>query len=813
MGKVIAALVLLFALATAAPATAMELVGSMHEHSGYSDGWPGSRPADYYASGKGFGLDFMLGSDHSDTLALPIVASDYCTDDPTPCALADPVNPADSFRKWDATAEQAAAATTDSFTAGRGFEWTSDRFGHINVYFSRNYSNAKLDGGYADMATFWQSLATGPDAGGFADGVATFNHPGAKKLSDSDPGFNWDDFAYIPANDQRMVGIEVFNDADDYGSWYPHALDKGWHLGAVGAEDLGHRKSDDWGGPRWAKTVIDATDRSPGAIKAALLARHFYAVRDRNLRLSYSVNGQEEGARLQQRAGDKLDVDASVSDPRLTLELVTSGGKVVASGTGALHVSRAADPGERYYFVRARDGDRPMAYSSPVWVEAQRAPLNGARWLAGDLHVHTCFSHDAYCGPDDDNTGIDEAYTFGLPVEARFAEASVRGLDFLAITDHNDVRSSSDPGFGTHGVVGIPAYENSLHGHAQMLGARHLYPADANDPASVNAAADALRADGGVFQINHPVARGHNVTDCSARDLDWGYGYDVVPDTLEVWNLATPQMEDATAWWECWLDRGVHLPATGGSDSHWASIDAVSGAGNPTTWVLSTQDSEKGVLDGLRAGRTSITRLPPAEGGAPLLLEADANHDGTYEAVEGDTVPPGTPMRVRTDGPVSGLVRVRANDQTLVDDAPLPVTFAAPDKPGWVRAEMRLTPKSVEDTLGCTAIPGAPDPTPCAGDQVLAALTSPIYVGKADAPTTTTPPPPGPTTTPPPPAASVPSSSEPPPQSAPGAPASQAAPATPSTTRTTASAPSYTGHGWRSSKRRARDKIRRSRHR
>src|SRR5262245_2022810 len=178
-----AACALVALLALPGQAGAVELIGSLHEHSGYSDGWPGSRPADYYASGKGFGLDFMGGSDHSDTFGLPIVASDYCTDDPTPCALADPVNPADSFRKWDATAEQAAAATTPGFTAFRGFEWTSDRFGHINVYFSRNYSNAKTDGGYAAMDTFWNWLTTGPDLGGGADGVATFNHPGAKKLS------------------------------------------------------------------------------------------------------------------------------------------------------------------------------------------------------------------------------------------------------------------------------------------------------------------------------------------------------------------------------------------------------------------------------------------------------------------------------------------------------------------------------------------------------------------------------------------------------------------------------------------------------
>src|SRR5262249_3700690 len=138
-------------------------VGSLHEHSAYSDGWPGSRPADYYASGRGHGLDFMGGSDHSDNTGLPMSFSAYCADpsqsgyDPAPpgCAPADAVNPADSFRKWDATGEQAAAATTPAFTAFRGFEWTSDRFGHINVYFSSRWINAKGDGGYATMDSFY----------------------------------------------------------------------------------------------------------------------------------------------------------------------------------------------------------------------------------------------------------------------------------------------------------------------------------------------------------------------------------------------------------------------------------------------------------------------------------------------------------------------------------------------------------------------------------------------------------------------------------------------------------------------------------
>jgi hypothetical protein len=342
----LAALAALLLLPTSA--SALELVGSLHEHSGYSDGWPTSTPATFYASGRGHGLDFMGGSDHSDNTALPFSTSQYCVDDPTQpgCAIA-------GLNKWADTATQARQSSTAAFTAFRGFEWTSDRFGHINVYFSRDYTNAKIDGGYAAMSTFYDWLTR-------SDGIATFNHPGDKKLSTDDPAYDWDDFAYVPAADAQMVGIEVYNSAKDFGQFYAHALDKGWHVGAVGAEDLGHDRGDDWGGPGQAKTVILADHRSPAALKAAMQARRFYAVAGPQYRLAFTVDGVPMGSRL--AAGGPVHVQATGPG---TLELVTGGGRVLATGDRALDLGVAP---ERYVFVRARVGDAVVAYSSPVWV-------------------------------------------------------------------------------------------------------------------------------------------------------------------------------------------------------------------------------------------------------------------------------------------------------------------------------------------------------------------------------------------------------------------------------------------------------------
>jgi hypothetical protein len=726
----------------------LELVGSVHEHSSYSDGWPGTTPTTYFESAKRYGLDFLGSGEHSDNADVPVTASDGCLGPALPSCIAPGT---DHFSKWDATLDRAHAATTGAFTGFRGFEWTSDRFGHINVYFSRNDANAKADGGYATMETFYRWLTTGPNLGGGADGVATFNHPGAKKLTD-EPEVNWNDFAYVPAVDNIMAGLEVFNDDSEYGTsrdvpegYYVRALDKGWHVGAVGAEDL-HGipgETEDYGSPRWAKTVILSTDRSESSLKAAMQARRMYALRyNDGRRLSFTVDGEVMGSRLVRKPQSAVRIVGTSNRPGDSLEIVTSGGRVVASGTGAVDSTMRWRPSDRYYFMRVKAGDEWVGYSSPVWITpVQTAPVG--QWLAGDLHVHTCYSHDAYCPPDDDNTGPEEFYTLSGDVDERFTEASLRGLDYLAITDHNDVRSITDPGFGSHGVLGVRGYEHSLSGHAQVLGVDHLYtPGDG--AAGVSSMADAVRGDGGVFQINHPSDQLLVPLEDDCRDtsnLDWGYGFDVRPDTLEVWNIgfhlqppapAGNSNDDSLTYWECWLNRGQRIGATGGSDSHWLSTSLVQGPGNPTTWIYAAERSERGVLDALRAGRTSISLVPPVLGGLRLLLEGDADGDGVYEAMIGDDVPPGTLMRVRAEGsPAAGVVEVRANGKTIVDDQLVvggqAVTFRSPHKAGWVRAT--LSGPDLRDERAATCDPLVGDQTTyCRNKIVMLALTSPIYL-------------------------------------------------------------------------------------
>jgi hypothetical protein len=336
----------------------------------------------------------MGSSEHSDNADLPTVFSEYCLNGDMPmCAVADDDMPANSFRKWDATLEYARAASDESFTGFRGFEWTADVFGHINVYFSDNDENAKTDGGYGvTMATFWEWFTRDRSLGGGSDGIATFNHPGDKcSLGKMDPTCDWNQFEYVPAADQRMVGIELFNGRKDFGQYYVQALDKGWHVGAVGAEDKGHDKADRWGSSSYAKTVMlfptvirceivvpypDLLPRqqltcAEQRLHEAMLARRTYGVLDNTVRIQMDAGGEPMGARISRPAGSTVPLTVSATgDTPARIEIVTTGGTVVASGLASgLSYDIPVTGGEHWYFARILDAvGKPQAYSSPVWV-------------------------------------------------------------------------------------------------------------------------------------------------------------------------------------------------------------------------------------------------------------------------------------------------------------------------------------------------------------------------------------------------------------------------------------------------------------
>jgi hypothetical protein len=212
----------------------------------------------------------------------------------------------------------------------------------------------------------------------------------------------------------------------------------------------------------------------------------------------------------------------------------------------------------------------------------------GYRWVAGDFHCHSQHS--------DGSLGLAELA----------ALARGRGLDFLAVTDHNTVSHFPHlEAAGAHyGVALLPGQEvTTPHGHANCIG--QVGWADfrtAPDDWMVKA-----ESEGGMASLNHPVL----------GSLSWSMRLEHQPALVELWHASWDRSSsDALRFWS---SLGAPVPV-GGSDFHRpGDIDATGAElwpGAPTTWVEVEEDgteqspSLENVLAGLRAGAVSISASP-----------------------------------------------------------------------------------------------------------------------------------------------------------------------------------------------------------
>ncbi|MPV37777.1 CehA/McbA family metallohydrolase [Georgenia subflava] len=216
----------------------------------------------------------------------------------------------------------------------------------------------------------------------------------------------------------------------------------------------------------------------------------------------------------------------------------------------------------------------------------------GLTWFAGDFHAHTVHS-------DGDQSIAELA-----------ARATARGLDFLAVTDHNTTSHHPHlPAVGAaYDLALLPGQEVTTHrGHANAFG--DIGFVDFRRPAHTWVTEVADR--GGLLSLNHPIE-----TDCA-----WLHPLPELPPALELWHIGWFRDLRATgAWalWQLWRQDAVLL---GGSDFHNASLGYP--PGTPTTWVAAEDRSPEAILAAAAAGRTAITRFPGP--GEPALLRLGAD--------------------------------------------------------------------------------------------------------------------------------------------------------------------------------------------
>ena len=343
------------------------------------------------------------------------------------------------------------------------------------------------------------------------------------------------------------------------------------------------------------------------------------------------------------------------------------------------------------------------AAAAALLPRAARAAGETGTWVAGDLHCHSTYSHDVWAGPDDDNTGWDEAYTHGHTPGEQIALAELRGLDFLAITDHNRVESIHAPDYVSSTLVLVPGYEHSLPGsdHAGVfVPSRDLLPAPIDASGGTAAWLDEIHARGGIAIVNHPFYGNEN--DGDALAWDQGLAETSRFDAVEVWNSMWLTRHELTPFYEPdnhlavrWWERTFRGPAVGASDNHWKVLDPTAGVGQPTTWVYAPSRDAAGVLAGVKAGRTSVSWQPPGSGGPFLTLDVVEDWSGKAAMVGGAVHGDGQLLAVVTMRNATGMTLRLVSGGTDVVHASR-VTSSRVEVPvvlpqgGWLRAELLL---------------------------------------------------------------------------------------------------------------------------
>jgi hypothetical protein len=248
--------------------------------------------------------------------------------------------------------------------------------------------------------------------------------------------------------------------------------------------------------------------------------------------------------------------------------------------------------------------------------EPVRPALPAARdgWVRGDLHCHTRFS-------DGDS----------WPSEMLHAAAEA-GLEFLGVTDHNNVAHHAEYGSGGGGLpIVIPGVEVTTYGgHWNAWGTDRWWEfREPNGPAVQRAMVGAIEA-GAFVSVNHPKPFGP----------PWEYDAVTGFHAVEVWNGPWRGQNAASLrFWDERLRSGQRLVALGGSDTHLLRSGDPDprhsqALGTPTTWVQAGPSPDAAaILAGLRAGRTFVSASP---GGPQLYVErGDRAFDVTTRDADG----------------------------------------------------------------------------------------------------------------------------------------------------------------------------------
>lgn len=348
-------------------------------------------------------------------------------------------------------------------------------------------------------------------------------------------------------------------------------------------------------------------------------------------------------------------------------------------------------------------------YTAEIWLEPQDgsftgfsdAPLVAAPgWWRGDLHVHSGHS-DGSC---QSRRGVRVPCPLFKVVEA----AAARGLDFVALTEHNAASQTQglrelQPYFDD--ILLIPGRElTTFQGHANLFGLTAPLEFRLGTPGAtdLNDVIDRAASLGAVVSINHPrMPSGEACMGCGWRgDLDAAK-----IDAVEVLNGGAMAAFGGRAesplsgigFWQDLLDQGHQVTAIAGSDSHDPDrpVEAPGALGRPATVIWAASLSQSDLMAGLRSGRAFIDLTHP--GLTAFDLEARA---GEVRAVMGGQIAAPAGQTITFRATIEGAPAARLHvvePGAAVEVLPVPegpqatvaFTRRSAGRTGWLRVELR----------------------------------------------------------------------------------------------------------------------------
>ena len=341
------------------------------------------------------------------------------------------------------------------------------------------------------------------------------------------------------------------------------------------------------------------------------------------------------------------------------------------------------------YFAHATDTPAVSTFS--------QTPLrSGPAWYRGDLHMHDAHS-DGSCLSQ-------SGQKVPCPLYKTVETAARKGLDFIAISDHNtishfDAMRELQPYFDK--LLLLPAREiTTFQGHANVYGTTQFIDFRLTSPSvpDINQLLKRVQDLHGVFSINHPgLPSGEACMGCgwTAPNTDFSR-----VNAIEVVNGNLREGPGSgIALWQEELNKGFRLIGIGGSDNHDAEIppDARSAIGRPTTVIYAQALSERAILDAIRAGHVFID----VEGSKDRIVEFEAK-TASNTASMGDAIsaPAGQKVHFTTrmialqaahpeiiqDGQPTSLIELSASTKP---DESREFDYVSDGKRHWLRVNVR----------------------------------------------------------------------------------------------------------------------------